>query len=179
VTRTLPVTPDWSAWNTAQITMRSDITLAVAGLPDLPGIYACLGHADQLLYIGKAESLRGRWTAHHRAMDAARNGLTRLCWLPCPVDALDSFERLLIHHLNPLLNMTTPQPPAIKPESANEAIRLFSEGVQLLMADELVKEYLQAELKGLRGRARAERVRELSLSSAWAAVEQEQGLAQG
>ena len=85
-------------------------------LPDLPGLYFVLSDTKELLYVGRAGSLKKRWRQHHRAVQLAELEGVTVAWLR--VDdpkLLDDAERLLIKCLTPKLNgLGYPKPVASK-----------------------------------------------------------------
>lgn len=77
-------------------------------LPKGPGVYFAIGPEHQVLYIGKAISLVGRWRGvHHRRAQLDRLGPVMLAWLavdPSHVERLSEMERALIQRFDPPLN---------------------------------------------------------------------------
>jgi hypothetical protein len=73
-------------------------------LPDHPCVYFALSISDEVLYIGKAKSLRSRWQGHHRFEQLKRFKSVRIAWANVEEKDLDSFEGYCIRLLNPPLN---------------------------------------------------------------------------
>jgi hypothetical protein len=74
-------------------------------LPDVPAVYFALGEEGEVLYIGKAVSLQGRWISHHRQMQLDRIGNVRLAWIELESqEFLEEVEQTLIEHFGPVLN---------------------------------------------------------------------------
>lgn len=99
----VPYTPTWG--------------LAV---PDAPGIYI-INDLRGPLYVGKTNNLRRRFEEHHGTSHnpllagALRHpvGQTTFSWLLVAIDALAAIEAEVVARLQPLCNLTTPQPPRI------------------------------------------------------------------
>jgi predicted GIY-YIG superfamily endonuclease len=91
---------------------QSAIAAAASSAPDAPGVYYFLGSRDQLLYVGKAGSLRRRLQQHARGGRVAGYRLRRgaqhvhdVCWETLPTEvAAAAREADLIVALQPRYN---------------------------------------------------------------------------
>lgn len=92
--------------------VRSSLRVDIATLPSVPvsnrgmlppvsAVYFGLSETNEILYIGQAVLLRARWRSHR----ALSQGVTRIAWLPCRVNKLSTWERRLIRHYHPVLNI--------------------------------------------------------------------------
>jgi hypothetical protein len=71
-------------------------------LPVYPAIYFLLD-GEKVLYIGKTQNLRRRWSAHFREKQAPEN--SRIAWLELEeVALLGRVEKIFIKYFNPSLN---------------------------------------------------------------------------
>lgn len=81
---------------------------AAGAAPDAPGVYLFLGAHNELLYVGKAASLRRRLQQHARSatVDGRRvHRVREVCWEVLPTEAAAAArEADLIVALQPLLN---------------------------------------------------------------------------
>jgi hypothetical protein len=75
-----------------------------SSFPELSCVYYALSASGEILYIGKAKSLKARWQGHHRLEQLKRFKSVRIAWVGVHEDELDSFERLCINHHSPPLN---------------------------------------------------------------------------
>jgi putative transposase len=83
-----------------------------------PGVYFALSGDGTVLYIGSSLRLGIRWTKHlHRRHQLETCGDVRLAWLVIddPL-AIDDAERVLIAHVQPVLNRTRIEPPRPAPD---------------------------------------------------------------
>lgn len=84
------------------------LAAAAAAAPDAPGVYVFLGAHDELLYVGKAISLRRRLQQHTRDTNVDGRSLRRLrevCWEVLPTEAAAAArEADYIVALGPVLN---------------------------------------------------------------------------
>ena len=79
-------------------------------LPDSPGIYFVLGTDNQVFYVGRAQSLRQRWSQHHRLAEFLSIAEGKIAWLPVAAfEQLHALECAYIALYAPPYNMATPQ----------------------------------------------------------------------
>ena len=58
-------------------------------LPDVPAIYFAVSEVDEVLYVGRALSLRARWRGtHHRKAELEEVKDVRIYWLVCEATVL-------------------------------------------------------------------------------------------
>lgn len=75
------------------------------GLPREPGIYFVLSGDEELLYIGRSNSIHTRWRGHHKMRRLAEYRAVRVAWLTVSDESLlAEIETALIHHFRPPLN---------------------------------------------------------------------------
>jgi excinuclease UvrABC nuclease subunit len=74
-------------------------------LPTVCAIYFVL-HENEIVYIGKANSLKHRWESHHRLKEFKKmSGDIHIAWLICDsLQFLDEIERLMIAQFKPRIN---------------------------------------------------------------------------
>ncbi len=87
----------------------------VALLPNERAIYFVRDTNQEVLYIGKADSLRSRWIKHHRASQLSLYEDVRIYWLAIPepiASVLGPWETYYIGVFNPVLNGTKVVPPS-------------------------------------------------------------------
>jgi hypothetical protein len=80
-----------------------------SGLPETSGIYFALSEAEDILYIGKATSIRRRWEMHHRTKQLKTYGSVRIAWFDyasASDDELTAIEKACIEYFEPFLNQT-------------------------------------------------------------------------
>ena len=83
-------------------------------LPSVTAVYVMTDNGLNVLYVGKAASLKERWrprvfasTApeyHHMLLPALRKGGVSLRWITVDRFFIEAVESLLIHHLQPAWN---------------------------------------------------------------------------
>lgn len=75
-------------------------------LPDQPGIYFVVADSE-VLYIGKAKSIRARWYTHNRLPDILQWDNVAVSWLVFDgtPELLNEIERACIAHFSPVLNV--------------------------------------------------------------------------
>jgi predicted GIY-YIG superfamily endonuclease len=77
-------------------------------LPPKPGVYFALTEDDRLLYVGRSEDIRRRWTSrHHRHAQIARYNevnQVRVAYYLADKFILEALEAQLIEQLRPELN---------------------------------------------------------------------------
>ena len=71
-------------------------------LPSVAAVYLVY-QSDRLLYIGRTENLKQRWSQHHRQNQFAELEDVRIAWFPCTEDA-PLLESTLIELLEPEFN---------------------------------------------------------------------------
>jgi len=93
-------------------------------LPTFPGIYFVIRHDEVIAYVGKASSLRSRWSGgHHINPRISRHaGCHRIHYIECEVACLDSYEAYFIHKYTPPLNIAYPD------IQAHELIKMAESG---------------------------------------------------
>lgn len=73
-------------------------------MPNIPAVYFLISEADEILYIGRTDSLFIRWS-NHRILKKAKNPQNcRLAYYESAVKDLADMEIFFIHKFNPLLN---------------------------------------------------------------------------
>ncbi len=72
-------------------------------LPRRGGVYFVLERST-ILYIGKAQNLRGRWSKHHRMRLLEHRKQVLISWLECENPERDELEKDLIQYHDPVLN---------------------------------------------------------------------------
>lgn len=110
-------------------------------LPKISGIYFVL-ESEEILYIGKSQNLRTRWTGHHRWNQLNNREVENIsiAWLKVnTLELLPEMERIFIKRFNPLLNFTKVE--AVKPIS-----RIYVSGLGKYFDDILV---IEAALRGI------------------------------
>lgn len=82
-----------------------------SGLPDAAGVYFARNVNGDVLYIGKAKSLKDRWSStHHRYKQIKALGGERLHWLIVEnIERIDLIETACIAHFKPRLNRLMPK----------------------------------------------------------------------
>jgi excinuclease UvrABC nuclease subunit len=76
-----------------------------AALPLKAGIYFVLNATDTIVYIGRTQSLAGRWIQHHRFHDCVAMAAARIAWLSISdLSLLPRIEQALIEVFHPVLN---------------------------------------------------------------------------
>jgi hypothetical protein len=82
-----------------------------ANLPNSPGIYYVLNRCKrEIVYIGRAKSIRNRWRNHHRAWDVGilesvhDDGRISIAWEIYPENYLQEFELERIREFKPVIN---------------------------------------------------------------------------
>lgn len=74
-------------------------------LPDVPAIYFAVSEVDEVLYVGRALSLRARWRGtHHRKAELEEAKDVRIYWLVCEATELTQKETGFIEVFDPPLN---------------------------------------------------------------------------
>lgn len=71
------------------------------------GLYACWSHAGELIYVGKANSIKQRFTGgnHHKIREVIKEGpLGAISTHHFPPYLLEAMETILIEKANPRLN---------------------------------------------------------------------------
>jgi hypothetical protein len=71
-------------------------------VPDFAAVYFVLDASSDVLYIGSARSLRGRWLQHNKIDIFQHFGAERIAWLA--LDSIRAVEKQLITLMNPPLN---------------------------------------------------------------------------
>lgn len=71
-------------------------------LPPVAAVYLVY-QSDRLLYIGRTENLKQRWSGHHRQKQFSELEEVRIAWFPCTEDA-PLLESTLIELLEPEFN---------------------------------------------------------------------------
>jgi excinuclease UvrABC nuclease subunit len=73
--------------------------------PTTPAIYFCLNSTDDILYIGRSQNVRTRWSRHHQygALSVIANIKVAYLFVDQP-ELLPELERSLIKFYNPPLN---------------------------------------------------------------------------
>ena len=110
-------------------------------LPGVSGIYFVVSQAKTILYIGKAISIRKRWTAHHRFEELKPYKDVRIAWFTYPAqndEQLLELEKDCICHFRPLLNLAGNSFDEDKP---TEKITLYLSWKQLEKLDQMALEY--------------------------------------
>ena len=74
-------------------------------LPALAGIYVVFDDST-VLYVGRAENFRRRWSSHHRMVQLSQNPNVRIVTIEYPIPELAKAERYYINLLHPTLNRT-------------------------------------------------------------------------
>lgn len=122
-------------------------------LPTCPAIYFAIDANNRVLYVGKAKNLAARWRNHHRLhklkeMDQASP--VRLAWQAWNEADLSAAEKSLIVNLQPLLNYTEVEAPAIIPSeiALRKFLKTFSRrliifGIEPKTADRLLSVHLK------------------------------------
>lgn len=73
--------------------------------PNISAIYFVLGKDDEVLYIGRAQSLCLRWQAHHRLSEFLQDATAKIAWhAVTDVYLLPLIEDALIQYYNPYYN---------------------------------------------------------------------------
>lgn len=74
-------------------------------LPSEPGLYVAFAPTGEILYVGKAKSLKRRWDRHHRLQDLLNLSPVVLAWQTfSSTDGLKELESEWIKDLKPQLN---------------------------------------------------------------------------
>lgn len=81
--------------------------------PDIPVVYFVLSQFKEILYIGKAVSLKNRYMWHHKYDELTILGNVTVAWLPTLKDELVKLEKSCIQHFKPSLNKTNTKPPVL------------------------------------------------------------------
>lgn len=84
-------------------------------LPDKPGIYRVLDGNQNVIYVGQAKNIRGRWKnkKHHKLKpieEYCKEKKTEafIDWVLVPKKLLNRVENCAIKFYNPILNELTP-----------------------------------------------------------------------
>jgi hypothetical protein len=102
-------------------------------LPEVSGIYFAISQAKTILYIGKASSIRKRWTSHHRFEELKPYKEVRIAWFTYITqddEQLTELEKDCICHFKPSLNITGANLGEDKP---TEKITLYLSWKQLVL----------------------------------------------
>lgn len=76
-------------------------------LPATSGIYFAILQTGEILYVGKALSIRRRWEAHHKFEEIKPYTGARIAWFTYPAQSdedLAELEKNCICHFKPILN---------------------------------------------------------------------------
>ncbi|NEQ25212.1 MAG: GIY-YIG nuclease family protein, partial [Microcoleus sp. SIO2G3] len=138
-------------------------------LPTCSAIYFAIDANDRVLYVGKAKNLATRWQNHHRLhklKEIDQQVPVRLAWQAWNEADLSAAEKSFIINLQPLLNNTEVEAPAVIPSEValRQFLKTFSRrliifGIQPKTADQLLSVDLKYDWTDCSARGTAAKIK--------------------
>ena len=138
-------------------------------VPACSAIYFALDSSNRVLYVGKAKNLASRWKNHHRLhklKEINQESPVRLAWQTWNEADLSAAEKSLIMSLQPLLNNTEVEAPAIVPSEValrnflkSFSRRLIIFGVEPKTTDRLLNVHLKYDWTDCSARGTAAKIK--------------------
>lgn len=139
-------------------------------LPTCAAIYFAIDSRNRVLYVGKAKNLAARWKNHHRLYkleEIDKESPVRLAWQAWNEEDLGEAERSLIVNLQPLLNNTEVETPAVIPSEVvlRDFLKTFSRrliilGIEPKAPDKLLNIHLKYDWTDWSSKGTAAKIKE-------------------